>query len=114
LGFCFGYYRDQKELRGELSKEANGLKIEIMKIYQEVELTKSIKSLDDIAFLLPKGVLVQAMFCKAVHLQRFSRSMLRFYYRGIKSIRDSKKNAVRTSCVVVPRRLAVVAELNLF
>jgi hypothetical protein len=47
------------------------------------------------------------MFCKAVHLQRFSQSMLPLYYRGIKSIRDSKKNAVRTSCVVVPRRLAV-------
>lgn len=85
-----------------------------MKIYQEVELTKSIKSLDDTTFLLPKGVLVQAMVCKAVHLQRFSQSMLPFYYRGIKSIRDSKKNAVRTSCVVEPRRLAVVRELNLF
>jgi hypothetical protein len=85
-----------------------------MKIYQEVELTKSIKSLDDTAFFLPKGVLVQAMVCKAVHLQRFSQSMLPFYYRGIKSIRDSKNNAVKLLASSCLESLAAVRELNLF
>jgi hypothetical protein len=33
--------------------------------------TKSIESLDDVASLLPKGILVQAMRCEAVHLLRF-------------------------------------------
>ena len=37
--------------------------------------TKSIESLDDVASLLPKGILVQAMRCEAVHLLRFSLSM---------------------------------------
>jgi hypothetical protein len=37
--------------------------------------TKSIESLDDIASLLPKGILVQAMTCEAVHLLRFSSSI---------------------------------------
>jgi hypothetical protein len=36
--------------------------------------TKSIKSLDDIASLLPKGIFVQAMICEAVHLLGFSLS----------------------------------------
>jgi len=34
--------------------------------------TKSIESLDDVASLLPKGILVQAMMGEAVHLLRFS------------------------------------------
>jgi hypothetical protein len=34
------------------------------------ELTKIIKSLDDVVAFLPKGILVQAMLCEAVHLLR--------------------------------------------
>lgn len=41
--------------------------------------TKSIKSLDDVASLLPKGILVQGMICEAVHLLRFSLSMAFFF-----------------------------------
>jgi hypothetical protein len=39
--------------------------------YEEGLRTKIIKSLDDIAALLPEGILVQAMLCEAVHLLRF-------------------------------------------
>jgi hypothetical protein len=38
--------------------------------------TKSIESLDDIASLLPKGILVQAVTCEAVHLLRFFDNLL--------------------------------------
>jgi hypothetical protein len=37
-------------------------------------LTKSVKGLDNIASLLPKGILVQAMLCEAVHLLRSSKN----------------------------------------
>jgi len=77
-------------------------------------LTKSIKSLDDIAFLLPKGIVVQAMICEAVHLQRFSFKK-QFYDTGIKSIKDSKRMLKKIS-LRSPGRLVdvVVVELIYF
>jgi hypothetical protein len=47
-------------------------------MFLEGRPTKSIESLDDVASLLPKGILVQAMRCEAVHLLRFSLAMAFF------------------------------------
>ena len=47
----------------------------VQKKIGEERHTKSIESLDDVASLLTKGILIQAMTCEAVHLLRFSSSI---------------------------------------
>jgi hypothetical protein len=81
LGFCFGckgsVHGHESEL--EILREAQLLSNWCQERNERGRPTKSIKSLDDVASLLPKGILVQAMTCEAVHILRFSLSMTFFF-----------------------------------